>query len=80
MEESDQGQPDEFTKGKHCLLTYWSSVTKWLHQWIREELRDTMYLDFCKAFDKIPHNILTSKLEREVYKWIDCSMNMELAE
>ena len=52
-----------FTSGRSCLtnlLDFFEAVTKYLDEGLDVDL---IYLDFCKAFDKVPHKRLLIKLE-----------------
>ena len=65
-----------FTQGKSCLtnlLTFMETILDWVDG---QEPVDIVYLDFRKAFDRVPHRLLLHKLEKygivgEVLRWIE---------
>ena len=51
-----------FTNGRSCLtnlISFYDKVTRLVNE---GQTVDVVYLDFSKAFDTVPHNILVEKL------------------
>ena len=64
-----------FVKGRSTVLQLLNVMDVWTNAIDNGDSIDTVYIDFTKAFDEVPHNILMSKLNliginTETLHWI----------
>ena len=64
-----------FIRGRSTVLQMLNVMDVWTKAMDKGDSIDTVYLDFTKAFDKVPHNRLMSKLNSigintETHNWI----------
>ena len=60
-----------FLKARSCptkLLRFFDEITKWVDE---GSPVDVIYLDFKKAFDKVPHQRLTRGMGKSAINWIE---------
>ena len=64
----------EFMKGRSTTLQLLNIMNDWTHSMENKNITDCVYMDYQKAFDKVPHGRLLAKLESynlsgEVINW-----------
>ena len=64
-----------FIKGRSCMTQMLSNIESWTEALDKHHSVDTIYFDFKKAFDTVPHEKLKAKLKYycitgKVYDWI----------